>query len=144
LDHNLAGAHSSIGWGKYLLGRGSETEQHVNEALRLSPRDSFAPIWSVWVGLAKVQVGADAEAAAWLRRGVEGNRNYSAAHFQLAGALARLGALDEARASVQDGLALDPSFSIRRMRRVAGDNPVYLAGRERLFEGMRLAGVPEG
>src|SRR5262249_31122030 len=22
LDHNLAGAHSSIGWGKYLLGRG--------------------------------------------------------------------------------------------------------------------------
>ena len=56
-----------------------------------------------------------------------------------------LGELDEARAAVQAGLALDPSFTIRRYRaNTPSDNPVYLAGRERVYEGMRLAGVPEG
>jgi hypothetical protein len=46
---------------------------------------------------------------------------------------------------VQAGLALDPGFTIRRVSAIAlSDHPVYLAGRERTYEGMRLAGVPEG
>jgi hypothetical protein len=54
--------------------------------------------------------------------------------------------LDQARAAVQAGLALDPSFTIRRYRDISAwsDNPTYRAGRERFIEGMRLAGVPEG
>jgi len=146
LDRNLAIAHGFIGYGKFLLGRGAETEPHINEAFRLSPRDSFANRWMVWVGLAKAQLNDDTEAVAWMRRGLEVNRNFSVAYFVLAAALARLGALDEARAAVQAGLALDPGFTIRRL--VAGnawsDNPTFLAGRERTFMGMRMAGVPEG
>ena len=45
----------------------------------------------------------------------------------------------------QAGLTLDPTFTIHRFR--AGqesDNPIFLAGKERIFEGMRKAGVPEG
>ena len=43
------------------------------------------------------------------------------------------------------GLALDPRFTIRRFQRnLASDNPTFLAKRERVYEGMRLAGVPEG
>ena len=145
LDRNLARAHALIGLAKLFLGRGEETEPHVNEAFRLSPRDTFAPEWLIYVGLAKVQLGADAEAVSWMRRGLDANRNYSLAHFQLAAAFARLGKLDEGRAAVNSGLALDPSFTIRRFRANApSDNPIYLAGRERLVEGMRLAGVPEG
>ena len=46
---------------------------------------------------------------------------------------------------MQAGLALDPTFTIRRFRANApSDNPTYLAGRERFYEGMRMAGVPEG
>jgi len=145
LDRNLARAHALMGLAKLFLGRGEETEPHVNEAFRLSPRDTFAPEWLVYVGLAKVQLGADAEAVVWLRRGLDANRNYSLAHFQLAAAFARLGKLNEAWAAVNSGLALDPRFTIRRLRANApSDNPIYLAGRERLVEGMRLAGVPEG
>jgi TolB-like protein/Flp pilus assembly protein TadD len=145
LDRNLARAHALIGLAKLFLGRGEETEPHVNEAFRLSPRDTFAPEWLVYVGLAKVQLGADAEAVSWMRRGLDANRNYSLAHFQLAAAFARLGKLDEGRAAVNSGLALDPRFTIRRFRANApSDSPIYLAGRERLVEGMRLAGVPEG
>jgi len=147
LDRNLARAHAVIGFGKYLLGRGAETEAHINEAFRLSPRDIVAHQWMASVGIAKAQLGADAEAVLWLRQSLDANRNYTFAHFHLAAALARLGELDEARAAVQAGLALDPSFTIRRFHeatKARTDNPTYRAGRERLIEGMRLAGVPGG
>jgi len=147
LDRNLAGAHAIIGYAKSLLGRGAETEAHINEAIRLSPRDTHASRWFVWGGIAKAQLGADAETVVWLRRGLDANRNYSVAHFHLAAALARLGELDEARAAVQAGLALDPSFTIRRFREATNartDNPTFLAWSERTIEGMRMAGVPEG
>ena len=42
LDRNLAGAHTIIGVAKWFIGRGEETEAHINEALRLSPRDTNA------------------------------------------------------------------------------------------------------
>ena len=95
--------------------------------------------------MAKLMLGADAEAVAWLRRSIEVNRNWSIAHFQLAAGLARLGSLDQARVAVQAGLALDSNFTLRRLRSgAASDNPTFLAQWERLLEGLRLAGVPEG
>lgn len=144
LDRNLADAHGCIGMAKYFVGRAEETDGHIREALRLSPRDIYAYRWMLFVGIAKAQLGADAEAVHWLRRSIEANRNFPLAHFHLAEALALLGQLDEARAATQAGLALDPAFNLRRYRNNAlNDNPVYLAGRERGCEGMRLAGVPE-
>jgi hypothetical protein len=65
-------------------------------------------------------------------------------HLFLAAALAHLDRLDEARSAVQAGLALDPGFTLRRFRAGAfGDNPIHLAQRERLIEGLRKAGVTE-
>jgi TolB-like protein/class 3 adenylate cyclase len=145
LDRNLANAHAYIGRAKYLLGRSEETEAHVQEALRLSPRDTEAFVWMMFAGFAKLQLGADEEAVARFRRSVEINRNHPRAHIYLATALAHLGQLDEARSAAQAGLALDPTFTISRFRaNVPSDNPTYLAGRERFYEGMRMAGVPEG
>ena len=145
LDRNLAPAHANIAIAKFFLGRGEETEAHMEQALRLSPRDTLVYIWSLFVGLAKLWQGADAEAIVWLRRSLEANRNHPSAHFNLAAALALVGELDEARATVQAGLALNPSFTIRRYRtNTPSNHPVYLAGRERVYEGMRMAGVPEG
>jgi TolB-like protein len=145
LDRNLALAHALIGFAKYVSGRGEETEAHVLEALRLSPRDSNANVWMVWAGSGKTQIGADEEAVSWLRRGLEANRNLPIGHFFLAAALAAVGQEDEARAAAQAGLKLDPSFTISRFRNsTASNNPTYLARRERVYEGMRQAGIPEG
>jgi TolB-like protein len=145
LDRNLAPAHAGVGIAKFFLGRSGETQAHVEQALRLSPRDTLVFIWSLFVGQAKLWQGDDAEAIVWLRRSLEANRNYPAVHLSLAAALALVGELDEARATAQAGLALNPSFTIRRYRtNTPSSHPVYLAGRERVYEGMRLAGVPEG
>jgi tetratricopeptide (TPR) repeat protein len=138
-------AHGSIGLAKYFIGRGVETEAHIKQALRLSPRDVSAYIWMMVAGIAKLHHGADTEAAAWLRRCVEANRTNALGHFYLAAALAQLGELQEARAIARAGLALLPSFTISRYRASAAcDHPAYLAGRERTYEGLRKAGVPEG
>jgi TolB-like protein/class 3 adenylate cyclase len=144
LNHNSAAAHSIIGYGKYCMGRAAETEAHVLEALRLSPRDLNAYWWMFCAGLAKVQLGADAEGVSWLRRSIEANRNFSLAHFTLAGALALIGSLDQAQVATQTGLALAPGFTLRRYgAHKSSDNPRYLAGWQKFQDGMRLAGVPE-
>jgi hypothetical protein len=52
--------------------------------------------------------------------------------------------MEEARAAVQTGLALNPRFTVRAIRVGAeNDVPAYMAGRDRLIEGMILAGAPE-
>jgi tetratricopeptide (TPR) repeat protein len=145
IDRNLASAHFFLGFAKYLMGRNEETEAHVLEALRLSPRDRQAGAWCQIVGFAKLSAGHDEEAIVWLRRSIEGNPNLPTPHFLSAAAFAHLGRLEEAREAARTLLELNPSFTIARYRsQTYSDNPVYLAGRERIYEGMRLAGVPEG
>jgi tetratricopeptide (TPR) repeat protein len=147
LDRNLAGAHSIVGYGKIFAGRAEETEAHIAEALRLSPRDTTAYIWIAFVGLAKLHLGSYEQAAASFQRAVEANRNYPIAYFSLAGALAQLGRLEEeAHSAVKAGLALNSTFALSRIRAAwtaRSDDPTYLAGAKRIFEGMRKAGVPE-
>jgi TolB-like protein/Tfp pilus assembly protein PilF len=145
LDRNLALAHAAIGWAKYFMGFGAEVEAHLNEAFRLSPRDIRAYDWMLLLGFTKLQLHADTEAACWFNRSIEANRNHSIAHFGLAAALALLGSQDQARDAANRGLAINPRFTVRLYREGASsDNPIYLAKRERIYEGMRLAGIPEG
>jgi TolB-like protein len=143
LDRNLAPSYSAIGWAKPMLGRAEETEGHIVQAFRLSPRDTFASVWCRVAGEAKLALGHDDEAVVWLRRAVQANRMYSVAHFTLAAALAQRGKTAEARAAVAVGLASNPTFTVRRYREGASsDNPVYLAGRQHIYVGMLKAGVP--
>jgi tetratricopeptide (TPR) repeat protein len=145
LDRNLAEAYAYTGLANMVVGRAQETESHIIEALRYSPRDTHAYIWAGFAGSAKLYLGADNEAVAWLRRSIEINRNYPIAHLSLAATLAHLGSLDEARAETEALLSIDPKFTIRRFRLgVLGDNPTYLTQRERVIDGLRKAEVPEG
>ena len=146
LDRNLADAHACIGRAKYLLGRGAETEAHVQ---RGTP-----PLSSRYLRFRLDEVSGIRQVAARCRRrkrsrGCAGASRPTEinprAHFYLAAALARLGDLMRRGPRRRLGLALDPGFTIRRFRANApSDNPTYLAGRERFYEGMRMAGVPEG
>jgi TolB-like protein/class 3 adenylate cyclase len=144
LDLNLAYAHMMIGTLQTAFGRAEEAEGHIGEALRLSPRDVNAHHWISSIGTAKLHLGKDEEAVVWFRRAIDANRNFAFTHFSLAAALAHLGRIDGARAAAQTGLAVEPDFTIGRYRAGArGDHPAYLAGRERIYGGMRKAGVPE-
>ena len=145
LDRNLAEAHSFIGLGKIFVGRAEETEAHIAEALRLSPRDTMAYRWMFYAGLSLAGLDSYEHAVAWLRRAIEANQNHPYEHFVLAAALAQLGRLDEARSAVKFGLALNPAFTLSRARAgwTAFTDRTYQAQLEPVFEGMRKAGLPE-
>jgi TolB-like protein/class 3 adenylate cyclase len=145
LDPNLTIAHAYMGLAQTFIGRAEETEAHVLEAFRLSPRDSAAYLWCFNIGFAKACLGRYGEALPWLRKSLDANRNNPWAHFHMAACLAHLGRLDEARREVEAGLTVDPKFTMKRFR--AGpesDHTVYMVQRERIAEGMRKAGVPRG
>ncbi len=117
----------------------------MKEALRLSPREPSAYSWMTYAGLAKIYLGRDEEAIVWLRHSIEANRNLPMSHLYLAAALALLGKTTEARASAMNGLALNASLTVSRLHETAANaNPVLIAGRERVCEGLRKAGVPDG
>ena len=146
LDRNLAHAHATIGFGKILIGRAEETEAHIAEALRLSPRDTLAYVWMTYAGTAKNHFGTYELAIEWFQRSIEANRNFPFTHFSLAAALAQLGRLEEAHSAAKAGFAVNPSFTISRARAnwsATSDDPTYLSRLESILEGMRKAGVPE-
>jgi class 3 adenylate cyclase/tetratricopeptide (TPR) repeat protein len=145
LNPNLASAHAVIGLAKLFDGHPEETENHELEALRVSPYDTEADVWVAYIALAKRYLGDYEAALSLYRRAKELNPNYPTGRFNMAAVLVELGRLDEARAEVQAGLALNPGFTLRRYRDGAqSDNPVFLKGRARIIEDMRKAGVPEG
>ena len=134
LNRNLASAHANIGVAKISIGRAEEAEAHIQEAFRLSPKDTNANIWMAVLGCSMLFLGKDDEAVRLLRNAIEINRNYPNAHFWLAAALAHLGRANEARTATQAGLALSPTFTISRFREGAwSDNQTYLAQRERVY-----------
>jgi tetratricopeptide (TPR) repeat protein len=144
LNPNLPAAHAELGLAMFLNGRAGETEAHVKEALRLSPRDSLAFLWVFYEAAAKLLSGQDEEAVALCRRSIEIYRNYPLSHLVLAAALQLLGRPDEARKEAEIALQLNPKFSIRIIRASASsDNPIYLKQRERIIEAYRAAGIPE-
>jgi TolB-like protein len=143
LDGNLAMAHGYLGLMKLFLGRPRETRAHVAKAMRLSPRDPLLFHWHFFIGVADLYLGRVLHAVKSLRKSVEINPNWGLSQFVLAGALALAGVPAEATAACAVARRLAPNFTIAKFRdEVVSDNPVYLAQRERLYEGLRLAGVP--
>jgi TolB-like protein/Tfp pilus assembly protein PilF len=144
LDGNLAIAHGYIGLMKFFLGRSHETREHVEEAIRLSPRDPLFFHWHYVIGVADLYLSRVVRALESLRKSVEINPNWALSQFVLAAALALAGLLADAAEACAMARRLAPNFTISKFRdQAVSDNPVYLAERERLYEGLRLAGVPE-
>ena len=143
LNPSLASAHAMLGLAKYLLGQGEETESHVEEALRLSPLDTFAYLWMLFAGVAAIQMEVYDKAVEWLRRSIDTNPNSPWAYFHLGAVLQLSGKATEARAETNAGLLLDPTFTTERYRSLAfSDHRRYLTIRERTIQAMQVTGVP--
>jgi tetratricopeptide (TPR) repeat protein len=145
LDRSFADANMALGLHKRHLDRAEETEAHVLEALRLSPRGAHLFSMLAVAGFAKDYLGRYEEAVAWRRRSIDANPNFPTSHFHLAIALAHLGRLEEARAAARAGLALASHFTIASYLAANkfSDGPAHLAWRQRQADGLRKAGLPE-
>jgi TolB-like protein/class 3 adenylate cyclase/tetratricopeptide (TPR) repeat protein len=145
LDPNLPNALAAMGAAKLFAGFAEKAIECQLQAVRLSARDPNAHGWMCGIGAAKLHLGDYEAAANWLSQSVVVNPNFSMAHFFLAAALGQLGRIREARAEVQAGLVLNPTFTISSFRDGAeSDNPIFLKQRDNIYEGLRKARLPEG
>ena len=144
LDPNLAAALTTIGLAKHFAGHPEETEDYVQQALRLSPRDRLTFIWFATVGASKMHLGAYEDAATWLTQSVAVNPNFATTRFLLAAAFGQLDRMAEAFAQARAALALNPGFTISRFRANPDcNNPVFLKQRQNIYDGLQKAHVPE-
>ncbi|WGS27189.1 adenylate/guanylate cyclase domain-containing protein [Bradyrhizobium sp. ISRA464] len=144
LDRALPYVHMRAGWIKIFLGCAEEAEGHLSNAMRLSPRDPMLGNWYAILGLADLHLGRLDKAVDRLQKAVEIAPNHEIPYFYLAASLALQGREAEAAQACKVGRRLAPIFRIGKCRaEVQSDNPVFLLQRERVYEGLEKAGLPE-
>jgi TolB-like protein len=144
LNPSLAWAHAWAGFTKISLGRAEETEADVENAIRLSPRSVGLDAWQFFIGVADLHLSRLDQAIDRIRKSIEINPAHPTGHFFLAAALALTSREREAVEARATGRRLSPKFTMSRFRAEArSDNPVYLAQRKPIYEGLRKAGMPE-
>jgi TolB-like protein len=137
-------AYARMGILNAMLGRPEETSQLVERAIRLSPRDSNIGEWYLYIGVARFMTDQLEEAIFWMRRSPEAYPELAISYCVLASALSLTGHHEEAGAALSKYLHLLPNMTISKLRTERYSNhSVYLAWLERLYEGLRKAGLPE-
>jgi tetratricopeptide (TPR) repeat protein len=142
LNPNFALAHAFLSSSLSLQGAYQEAVDSAEHALRLSPRDRNVCTYAS-LALAGVQFAAGRypECATWARSAIERSPEIVPGHFFLTAALAMEGELTAAAEARDTLLRLLPDYSLTW---VTQNSPVTGELAERLREGLRKAGVPEG
>jgi adenylate cyclase len=129
-----------------MLGLPEKAIEHARKVQRLSPPDPYLYVFHTQEGLAHIMLHEDELAVARLRQAVANNPEFPAASGYLVAALALSGKATEAREQLDRYLSLHDAHvrTIEGWRRMAySEDPAYLALRERIYEGLRKAGMPE-
>lgn len=135
---------ASRGYGLLHLGRPQEALESVRQAMRLSPNDPRLVRWHTFEGMALLHLGQDTAAVQPLAHGAGATPPYSFAHLYLASALALSGRIEEARAQVARFQQERSGFTLSRWRALElSDAREFLEQRERVYEGLRRAGMLE-
>jgi adenylate cyclase len=120
----------------------------VDKAIRISPRDPFVRLFYFHKGWALIEKQHYGQAIEALRLSIP-NGAAAFPYLLLASALALTDHTSEAHETLQQYLAYPggtPGATIAQLRAFqmsAADNPAWIAYNERLFEGLRKAGMPE-
>ena len=110
-------------------------------AHRLSPHDSFIPIWLIGRTFAYFVAERYDEAAESAKEMVRLAPDNPTAHRQLASSYGMMGRIDEAREALKGYLQLEPNHTVADVReRVPARCPEHL---DRFVEGLRRAGLPD-
>lgn len=144
LNPGNAAALAARGAALVMLGRPAEALAPIERAMQLSPRDRQLPIWQTYRGVAHLHLGEDAAAVDWLTRSISVQPRSAMAHLFLASALALSGKTVQAQAQIAEVQRRGQGWTVGQFRAVEpSDAPAFRAQRQRVYEGMRLAGMPE-
>jgi len=115
----------------------------LRKAMRLSPRDPDLANWQMFLGAAYLHLQRDDEALDWLTKSVALSPRDSFTRVFLVSALALSGRQTEAKLELAELLRLKPDFTLSYFKSVeVSDDPTFRAQRQRIYEGLRRAGLP--
>ena len=140
IDPNLAMGHGYLGVTNAFAGDLQAAVQHVDEAIRLSPRDPLLIIFPLAKGWAALNAERYEEAVEYATQAAEANPEFPDIYAVLASANGHLGSAGAARAALDQLL--------KRMSGLTASDPrldrpfARAADRERFLEGLRKAGMP--
>jgi adenylate cyclase len=148
-NRNSVNALHALGQCKLFAGSIEEVIPHVEEAIRLSPRDPFIGIWYLEIGRVHLLQSRTDEAIVWLEKARGADPAAPAVHALLASAYGLKGEIERAAIELAEARrlsAVDRYTSIARWQAAAGNLGVPKI--RALYEatylvGLRKAGMPE-
>ncbi len=139
LDPNYADGYAQLASALVQNGQPEEALAAVATAARLNPNNPF--FYLDVTARAQFMLGRYAEAARTYAEVIKRNPEFVSGHRGLAASYAHLGQLDEAEWEANEVLALQPDFSLERMRQLSAFKRAE--DLERYIDGLRKAGLPE-
>ena len=141
INSNLAFAHMWGGGYYAFSGERGKAQEHLKEALHLSPRDP-ANYWTfAFFGLAEFADGGYEAAAEWAQKAIHLYPTFPTAHRLLAASYGELGQTEMARAALEALLSVAPGTTIAKTR--ASVPWKDAAVMERYLDSLRKAGLPD-
>jgi adenylate cyclase len=112
LNPSYAPAYGAIGFIQLNSGCHTEAIENIKYAIRLSPKDNYLGLWSMYLGRIYIELGDDVEAGRWLTQSVNEMPNWPLGRIVLAASLAQRGDLDAARAQAAMVAKLAPKATL--------------------------------
>jgi adenylate cyclase len=149
LNPSFIDAYIALTEASNFVGRPDRALEYADTATRLSPRDPNLRWFYHDKGWAFFMKGQYDRAIEWLGRAAAISPTQRFTQLLLASALALTGHEAEAHAALQRYLSLAGTNSrtiaqLRAGQLAIANNPVWVEYNERLFDGLRKAGLPEG
>ena len=150
LDPSNVGAAAELGWDHLFFGHFAKGLEYFDKAIRTSPYDPSLASWyggKAWVNFGLKNYDQSIE---WARQAIAINPNYiQYIHTTLVAALALTGHDAEAREALQRYLALPSTGPFKTIAAwkayysAQGGDPPRVEANERVYDGLRKAGMPE-
>lgn len=140
---NNPNGHAGRGQALMNLGRFEECTEGPKQAIRIGPRDSNLGTWKLQIANCHFMRGEYSQAADHARAAIQANPNPPIRTLTLAASLARDGRAVEARQLVTDFRTRNPGYKAEDIARgLAGNNPRFAEGRNRMLATLRELGLP--
>ena len=144
-DPNNADAHAERSFWNMFLGHSEDGFAGVETALRLSPRDPNVSWWQFWMCHLHTHLAQWEQAIEWCGKSIASGNDSMYPYVDLAAANAWAGNDKEAKEAVAQLRKLYPDYTVQSWAGIHwSDDPTFNAQYQRIVEGLRKAGLPEG
>jgi adenylate cyclase len=139
-DPSLANAYLTMAIGNEFLGHYEQGMSDLEQAIRISPRDSYIGIWYMQMGLELLARGRYAEAIEKGLKAVDSGYRTVLSYTALGAFYAAADKMPEAKAALAEAMKLNPKLSFAWFR---AHNSAWVDGQPSFREALIKAGLPE-